>query len=94
MVIRNTKDLLIILLESIQKRESYLQCNLCKLIYNLKGNEIINIAEMFRLQDYLYDNRPIEAVFHNELEEGYWWDKFDKEPRIKWLKKQIEKHTE
>lgn len=50
----------------------------------LKGTKI-SIEEKSRIRAYLCDNQP------NGTFTGYWWNKREKQPRLKWLNKEIAK---
>ena len=86
---RTTKELLQVMLENIDR----LDMGLCKLssvlYYDLK---LIDEAEFEIIDSYLIGNLPErkETGFIPRIA-IYSWPKGEKEPRIKWLKEQIEK---
>lgn len=48
----------------------------------LKGTEI-SVFERKKLRNYLIDNKP------KEIQNSYWWNKGEKQRRLKWLKEEI-----
>ena len=66
-------NLLKLVLDNIDQ----LELGLCHLLDNLRIHSFITRAEYFILDDYLFANRSIQN--------GYWWPKGEKEPRIRWL---------
>lgn len=83
---RNIKDLLQVMLDNIH----YLELGLCHLSFKLKNLKKINHDEFSLLKQFFYENKP------NHINIKHYWDRhwFEKgkiEPRIKWLKEQIEK---
>jgi hypothetical protein len=77
---RPITELLKILLENI----GFLDTGLCYLSFDLFLLKKVNIYEMEILRDYINDNNPYEP-------HEYMFIRGMKEPRIQWLKEQIEK---
>jgi hypothetical protein len=78
---RSILELLKLLLSNIDMLER----GLCHLILKLYVRNYITTKELRILRQYLIKITPIEFEY-----DGFWWPKGEKEPRRKWLKKQIE----
>lgn len=78
---RSILELLKLLLSNIDMLER----GLCHLILKLCVRNYITTKELRILRQYLIKNTPIEFEY-----DDFWWPKGEKEPRRKWLKKQIE----
>ena len=78
----NDKHLLGILLDNI----NFLQTGLCALSRDLWMRSIITLSESRYLEQYIKTHRPTEVSEHDR----YYWLSGNKEPRIAWLKEQIE----
>lgn len=85
---RTTKELLEVMLENIDKLES----GLCKLNSRLHDYKIFSLREAHEVYVHFAYNLP--AKRHRLPDTRlivYCWPCGEKEPRIKWLKEQIEK---
>lgn len=82
---KDTKELLEILLQQVRDSAWDDFYGMCCEISRLWGDGQITTLEDVELCKYLKDNRP------PELTDTYWWEQGEKEPRIDWLNKQIEK---
>lgn len=67
---------------------------LCLWIHILDFSGVITYDECYVLLDYIDHNRPSKfsslSAYKNR-NKNYYWNKGDIAPRIKWIKKQIEK---
>ena len=84
---RSILELLKILLEHINTigMSAEQSKGLCSLIYRLDLANIISKSEGHKISNYIYENKPNITYF------PYFWEQGMREPRIKWLKEQIEK---
>lgn len=97
---RPIKELLIILKDSLNNE--FNSNGLCVLITFLYCRRIINEQEREKLREYLRKNIPftknvikrrfLSWTFTKEIY-CYWWTEGHKEPRLKWLDKQIKKRN-
>jgi hypothetical protein len=87
---RTEKELLKLMLWN---QENFVK-GLCGWIFSLNCSNIITNYELNLLMDYIDHNRPSMfsslSAFKNRRG-GYYWNKGDIKPRIKWINKQIEK---
>ena len=79
---RNINKLLQICLDEF---DSYFKTGLCRLSHSLYLNNKISNKECSIIEKYLKDNS-----FEDKTLFEYWWNCSHKQPRIQWLKKQIE----
>lgn len=85
---RTTKELLQVMLDNIDMLES----GLCYYVAALSRNSIISYSEYDHLIKYLdacLPDRKYRGIYIDRLE--YCFPYGEKEPRIEWLKQQIEK---
>ena len=80
---RTEKELLQVLLDN----SSIMDAGLCWLIDDLLRQDIISVKEFLVLENYLYNNKPSNILSLTE----FWFPMGEKEPRINWLKEQINK---
>ena len=85
---KTTKELLQLLLNNIHYLEKF-GGGLCFVMSILYKNRNISYDEYLTLKTYLIMNRP--KNLHFLLKGAYYWTPGKKNPRIKWLKKHIEK---
>ena len=78
------KELLKKLLEYFSHPD-YHPRGLCATIWDMNWNNIITFKEENKLCDYIRDNTKNISCF------VYKWPKYEKLPRIKWLKNEINK---
>jgi hypothetical protein len=87
---RTEKELLQLMLE----RQDKFAKGLCLWTELLFCSNIITYVEYSLLREYINNNRPSMfsslSAFKNRRG-GYYWNKGDITPRIKWINKQIEK---
>jgi hypothetical protein len=85
---RSIKELLEIMLNNQQEFSH----GLCNWVFNLRFEKIINHYESSLLMKYIKDNRPNKLssliAFVNS-NRGFYWERKDIKPRIKWIKKHI-----
>jgi hypothetical protein len=86
---RTTKELLEVTLENIDKLET----GLCKLVYDLADEHKITKDEYLWLRIYINNNPPRNLQNILNMWDDYYWRLGKVEPRIKWLKKHIEKNS-
>ena len=86
---RTTKELLEVMLENI----CYLESGLCLLASDLAHrHNTISIPELFRLNNYMHNYLPAHTFFYrNDRISRSSFPFGEKQPRIDWLKQQIEK---
>jgi hypothetical protein len=87
---RTEKELLKLMLWN---QENFVK-GICGWIFSLNCHGIITKDECILIMDYIAHNRPSKfsslSAFKNRRG-AYYWNKGDITPRIKWIKKQIEK---
>lgn len=84
---RTTKELLEVMLENIDSLES----GLCILIHKLVFvTNDISFEEHVRLDEYLKENLPDKTFSYEYDPPRFSFPWGEKEPRIKWLKEQIQ----
>jgi hypothetical protein len=86
---RTTKELLEVMLENIDSLHS----GLCHLTYLLRAEyDIIEFSEYEFLGKFLEENLPVQKYTPpDSFDEMYSFPYGEKQPRIDWLKQQIEK---
>ncbi len=89
---RSKKEILEILLENIE--HIYFEQGLCILASNLHFRKIITREELQEISFYIKNNRPcmfssIYALL--SANSRYYWVAGEIKPRVKWLKKHIQK---
>lgn len=87
---RSVKELLELMLE----RQDKFSSGLCNLVFSLLVDEEITRKEYYLIRHYIQDNKP--SIFSSlsafkSIGSGNYWKRGDIAPRIKWIKKQIEK---
>lgn len=90
---RTIKELLQIMLSNPQHFDE----GLCRWTNNLYSRELINGKEYWVLKDYIKANKPFIFSSFDVLNQRissspYYWEVGKIEPRIKWLKKHINKN--
>jgi hypothetical protein len=83
---RTTKELLAVMLESINKTKTGL-CGLCLKLYQV---DIINHLEYEELLRYIKEHRPFNL--HYMIGNPYYWGKGKLKPRKRWLKRHIRRN--
>ena len=87
---RSVKELLEVMLE----RQDQFAKGLCLWIDLLNWSGVITYDEYHALLNHIDDNRPSKysslSAYKNR-NKNYYWNKGEIAPRIKWIKKQIEK---
>lgn len=78
---RSTKELFEIMLEN----QHLYDRGICMWLIKVWASECITCREYGHLRDYLYYNLPVRNIF------GFCWEVNKIEPRIEWIKSQIEK---
>jgi len=87
---RTIKELLEVLLENTYRLET----GLCELAWRLGDEGEFSIDEYCLLKNYIIENEPNTLFNWFGLSRvGYFWKPGDRKPRIKWLKKHIEKNS-
>lgn len=81
---RNTEELLELLLESIENCSPLFFTGMCHSIQVLYLSNRISGKENDFLEDYLKDNCPRDIGM-----EDYWWDSGLKKPRINWVMNEL-----
>ena len=92
--IRETKELLELVLQNIYKLKK--TDGLCGLINDLGVEGLILMDEAWILWRYIHKNRPVNNYYFLNKINGnnkylFYWKSGEKEPRIQWLKKHINK---
>lgn len=83
---RTTKELLEVMLEVMLEKPNLLNTGLCNLINALLDNDYLSLYEHEKISLFLEANLP-----RYRFNTVYCWPVGEKEPRIKWIKEQIEK---
>ena len=83
---RTTKELLTVMLTNIKLFKG----GLCGLVWRLEDDGIINSNEYLHLLDYMAKHRPMNL--RRITNHTYYWRIGKSKPRIKWLKKHINKN--
>jgi hypothetical protein len=70
---------------------NYFSFGLCQWVDNMYYANIINLDEETLLKEYITNHRPLnfKTLFNNP----YYWEVGKIEPRIRWIKKHIEKNS-
>jgi hypothetical protein len=89
---RNNKEILEILLDNVERIRAVK--GLCYLASHLASEKTITWHERNKILAYIEDNRPFmfsSMAALSSVGSGYYWPKYEVEPRAKWLKKHIKK---
>jgi len=66
---------------------------ICSVIAQISNDYEIDVEEYYKLYEDFLVNKPTLynkwSEYYYERSDNYWWDKFSKEPRIKYLKARI-----
>jgi hypothetical protein len=81
---RDIKELLILLLESVKEESEISFFGMCCNILELEDDSIITNDERHALETYLKDMRPVDTG-----DSIFWWYPVVRAPRIEWLENQI-----
>lgn len=89
---RSIKELLKLMLAY----EGYFNAGLCVWVLELYLGDIITREEKDILLTYIKNNRPFMTLYDVKcvmlgLKSGYYWEREDISPRIKWINKHIKK---
>ena len=80
---RDTKELLGIMLENIERIDNG---GMCRLVDFLWLSGVISVDEAILLDDYLIQNEPTDRDIS-----AFWFKRGEVEPRKKWLEEEIKK---
>jgi hypothetical protein len=88
---RTTKELLELMLKN---RNRHLRFGLCVVASDLYNMMVITDEEYLILQKYIDENQPRNLYnWFGLIHTSFYWKPGDRKPRIKWLKKHIEKNS-
>lgn len=90
---RSTKELLILIREYIiEKKPDFY--GLCYVITKLYENNIITLAELDNIRDFIHSNRPKRGKYYikGRSKTLFFWPSGDFEIRLKWIERQIQKN--
>jgi len=85
---RTIKELLEVLLENIDEINGL---GLCKLVSTLYYSQMVSLDEFYLVKRYIGEHKP--ENLHTRFGCVFYWTRGRKSPRIKWLKKHIEKNS-